>query len=132
MQYKDLRGKMNLYRGQWVEGRKDGFGKVILPSNDIYIGEWNDDRREGYGELLSQSGNQEIYNGEWSGDMKQGNGVLITKQNIYTGEWKQDKVQGDGQFLPLSEMKNMKVFDTSRIEAIEHKIEVFKRNMGLN
>ena len=39
------------YEGNYVENRKEGFGKFTFASGNVYEGEWKDGKQDGIGKL---------------------------------------------------------------------------------
>ena len=39
------------YEGNWVEGRKEGKGKIIFKSGSIFEGEFKNDLKHGFGKM---------------------------------------------------------------------------------
>ena len=39
----------HVYTGQWLNGKRDGIGKVIIVGGDCYEGEWKNGLMHGYG-----------------------------------------------------------------------------------
>ena len=53
-----------VYEGEWLDGKKEGFGKYYYNNGERYAGAWKDDMREGKGMLVDQEGKR-IFIGEW-------------------------------------------------------------------
>ena len=50
------------YEGEWVDGKKEGFGKYTYASGGVYEGDWAGDERRGEGKMTWASGDK--YEGE--------------------------------------------------------------------
>jgi len=84
------------YIGSYINNKKNGKGKLIVPDQFVYEGNFKDDLFHGYGEYTSKSYN---YYGNYSCGKKQGNGKEIDKikKTEYEGEFKDDKKCGLGK-----------------------------------
>lgn len=56
----------SVYTGDFVEGRREGYGRMQYGNNDDYDGEWRDDVRCGRGRIKYANG--ESFEGEWKSD----------------------------------------------------------------
>ena len=108
-----------LYKGQILNKRKEGYGKMVYSDGTKYKGDFENDLKNGKGEQTYSNG--EIYNGDWvqgkqtgsaiitynkpdnavyDGEITEGwlNGAGIFKSNflIYDGEFKNNKRDGFG------------------------------------
>lgn len=94
----DLSKYPYIYDGEWVDGKRQGKGTNLLPTNDKYEGEFVGDRRNGYGVIQYKDGGR--YEGEWKDGLRHGKGKYITSPKRiamdYEGEWKNDKPDGEG------------------------------------
>lgn len=83
------------YYGDWVMGKKDGFG-VYQWSDRAYVGQWQRGVREGHGTLTCKDGYW--YRGDWHKDRRHGAGEAYTlpEGNVYKGEWKEGLRHGTG------------------------------------
>ena len=64
-----------VYDGEFVNGKRCGSGKLLLPRGIDYTGQWKDGLRHGRGHIRSRSGYQ--YRGTWHRGLIKGSGVLI-------------------------------------------------------
>lgn len=100
----------SMYEGQWIEGKFDGYGVLILYEDE---GFWKNGKKHGNciyfqkdfgtlegeyinGDLIGHAkmtySNGDIYEGGWSLECKQGKGKLICVDGkIIEGEWKDDE-----------------------------------------
>jgi hypothetical protein len=85
------------YEGSWREGVFDGVG-VFISQHGRYEGEFVGGRRHGYGTYAFATG--ETYRGEWKADARHGAGVLQYRaQDVYerfVGTWRDDRRDGRG------------------------------------
>lgn len=75
------------YEGQYVEGKKQGVGKITFPNGDRYHGMWEADKFHGEGTYYYSNG--DIYSGNWEKGVKQGQGVFLSKRDgsQLVGDW---------------------------------------------
>ncbi|RMH62606.1 MAG: hypothetical protein D6685_08555, partial [Bacteroidetes bacterium] len=92
--YTDARG--SVYRGNWHHDVPEGFGVLEHPDGSRYQGEWRDGRQHGYGRARTPAG--VVYEGTWVDGARQGFGVAERPDGSrYEGEWFQDQRQGQGR-----------------------------------
>jgi hypothetical protein len=60
-----------MYEGEWVEGKRSGYGKEYVGDKLIYAGEWKNDLYDGCGKLYSAV-NKIEYEGTWKEGKKNG------------------------------------------------------------
>ena len=88
----------SIYKGSWNKnGKKEGFGIYINPSNDIYIGYFLNDLFNGKGKLINS--NEDYFEGYFINGKAEGNGKLILKKDKYSyeGQFKNDLPNGFGK-----------------------------------
>jgi hypothetical protein len=133
------------YEGQFLNGKKDGFGKLTYARDDqrvYYIGEFKDDKRHGNGKLEWRDGS--VYEGEFEDDLMSGNGTIVLSwgakyeghfngknngfgkytyasddfldRDYYTGEWKDDLYDGKGKLV----WKNGTTYDGEWQQNLRH------------
>ncbi len=73
------------YDGQWVKGKKNGYG-ISLWNGDYYTGNWLNDKRNGSGELSFYQGRELI--------ISEVGGLNAVR---FTGEWYNDSITGVGE-----------------------------------
>lgn len=88
------------YIGGWEKGKdeggKSGRGFEMVPDNYIYEGEFVSGKREGYGVLNSLKGDN--YVGQWYQGLRHGKGRLEEHSGVvYDGHWKNGKKDGFGR-----------------------------------
>ncbi|MCB9201736.1 MAG: hypothetical protein H6604_01625 [Flavobacteriales bacterium] len=82
----------DVYEGNWVENKKQGFGKYTSASTgDVYEGNWVDDIRSGQGKLTWKDG--KTFVGNFENNMPKGEGKMI-----YADGTEQDGVFENGIF----------------------------------
>ena len=90
-----------IYKGQFINGKRNGQGEVSNGAEYKYVGEFKDDKIHGYGTLNS---NLLKYSGEWKDDSYHGQGTMIHNTGTkYEGEWLNGKKHGYGT---ISNIKN--------------------------
>ena len=88
----DINGKFkkeynngNIYEGNFVNGKKSGFGKMFFKSGNIYEGNWENDIQNGKGIMFYKNG--DIYNGFFKNGEINGNGIYKWKNGeIFEGD----------------------------------------------
>ena len=89
----DVDGNENYYKGEMIisKGRMKptGLGIMKFENGSLYEGQWENGVRSGYGRLIQDSGN--VYEGRWSKDLANGYGVFSNLQGYrYEGNWLDD------------------------------------------
>lgn len=85
----------DLYKGEFVDGKKNGFGIYIFSGKEKYEGLWKDDKMHGIGKYTYRDGS--IYTGEFKYGLKNGLGKLTYPNNdIYKGYFLDNKKNGKG------------------------------------
>jgi hypothetical protein len=118
------------YEGEFVDGKKNGKGKLIDQEGNIYSGQWiseepvrgtyrfkNGDRYSGnfkdrmfHGAGTMTYANGDRYTGEFKKDKKSGNGSMVyrSQKKIYIGKWKNNKENGTGRVYYFSDLEKGK------------------------
>ena len=115
-----ISSSLDYYEGSFINGKKEGKGKLIYNNGTEYIGTFKNNKQDGYGQLTQENG--EIYQGEWKEGRIHGNGTRFHKNgdkyignyidnvrsgygiyifsngNIYEGNWVKGKANGKGIF----------------------------------
>ena len=82
---------------------RNGKGKLIW-SNNKYYGDWVNGRRNGFGIMNYSDGSK--YEGEWINNRKIGKGTYTwNNKNYYKGNFKNDKFNGEGTLFILQNGK---------------------------
>lgn len=79
----------NQYEGEWVDGKRHGFGTYQYATGATYTGEWSDNKKHGQGLYISDNGrtfsgnfnNDRIEN--WEEKTSNGNLILIDQQSLH-------------------------------------------------
>lgn len=56
----------NFYDGEWLEGKRNGFGIYQFSTGARYEGQWKDDFKDGFGFYVTDNGRK--YVGHWVND----------------------------------------------------------------
>jgi len=90
-----------VYKGDWLEGTRHGFGVQDWPDGARYEGEWSFNKADGLGRFTHGSGEQ--YVGMWKANCAHGKGILHSPtggvnggNTSYMGEWADDLHEGYG------------------------------------
>ena len=79
-----------VYTGQWLNGKRDGYGKNVLLDGHTYESQWVKGMRQGFGKCKSASG--KVYEGEWLKGLPHGHGTLslpdgfLCEGNVHEGK----------------------------------------------
>jgi hypothetical protein len=85
------------YEGEWLEGKKHGFGVLYYASGVRFEGDFQDGKKHGKGKLYYSQG--DFYEGDFNTDKKTGKGTYIwANGDKYCGEFSEDKTSGHGEF----------------------------------
>jgi hypothetical protein len=97
--------KGNVYTGEWLADKKDGYGTQVWQNGNIYRGEWVANCRRGFGTLLvpvevvKEENLKELSAREKANIFKskaKSKPVRKDLQILYEGEWFGDKMHGEG------------------------------------
>lgn len=92
-----IRVPVGVYVGSYVDGKKDGHGKLIYQDGEIYVGSWKNDAREDKGVRVSANGTK--YDGYWMNGRAHGTGkCLWIEGHEYEGDWQDGSQHGYGVF----------------------------------
>ncbi len=79
---------LNVYFGEWKNGKPHGYGKIFNPDRDFYYeGYFEGGLPSYYGVFLTEGIN---YTGQLKLSRAEGNGVYKQKETIIEGEFKQN------------------------------------------
>jgi len=100
----DGEGKLSVhgcvYEGTFVNGSKNGKGKMKFISGAAYEGEWKDNCPHGHGVMLADSGS---YTGEWKNGFRDGQGKCeYASGDVYEGAWVGNQPHGLGKLTQLN------------------------------
>ena len=86
------------YTGEWIDGKKHGFGKMIWKDGDKYRGDWKHDLPEGKGEYNWANGNKFV--GLFHLGLPSGEGVFETRNgDIFVGNLINGLPSGKGSLI---------------------------------
>jgi len=94
------------YEGNYKDGLKNGYGKMVFPSGDVYEGMWVDNKMHGEGTYTYKSSG-DIYSGAWEDSKKHGAGryEFGADFSIFNGTWANGQItsgswefQGAGKY----------------------------------
>lgn len=113
----------SFYKGELVSSQRNGKGFYISSSSQIYIGEWVNDKKEGFGKEFNTK-NDLIYAGHWKKNKKEGEGIHF---NIQSSEEEQKDANIDYTVNQNKHMKegNIKLSDH---EQKDEGIEFVRKN----
>ena len=88
----------NIYDGDWVNGKREGIGKLIICDEYNYTGPFENDNFSGSGGVLCDNkGN--IYEGDFEKNKFEGYGhYKMSNGDVYIGEFKEGLFHGKGQY----------------------------------
>jgi hypothetical protein len=96
------------YRGNYKQGQRHGHGVLKLSEESAagYVGEWIEGKRNGYGIQIFPDGDQ--YYGEWAEDRWHGKGVKVehSKEVIHLGKWEFNQFHGTIHTYKLADTKD--------------------------
>jgi len=86
------------YEGEWLDGKRNGVGKISWDNGDRYLGDWSQDSKQGHGFMRWENG--DFYEGPWFSDMRHGDSVSYSYANggRYEGTYTNDERHGAGRF----------------------------------
>ncbi|XP_030386081.1 MORN repeat-containing protein 3 [Scaptodrosophila lebanonensis] len=89
-----------IYAGKWYDDMKCGEGKQFYPDGCVYFGNWLRNRRHGLG--IQWYGDGGIYLGEWETGFRHGLGVMFYPNgNRYEGHFARGYKNGEGVFYHM-------------------------------
>lgn len=95
------RGKLTMqngdvYEGNFLRNRMSGEGTMTYATGDRYVGQWSNDQRHGKGKYYFKS--RERYEGEFIFGEFEGQGTMYYPDGAYySGGWKQSRKHGQGR-----------------------------------
>ena len=97
------KGKMtlqngNVYEGQFVKGTMQGQGNITYNNGDRYVGVWANDQPNGQGKYFFKT--RERYEGRMVNGEFDGQGIMYYNDGAYyTGSWKSNRKNGSGKIV---------------------------------
>lgn len=137
---------IHILQGNYKDGMKTGFGKMIFPNGDIYEGEWLEDKIHGEGSYTYKKSG-DIYSGSWSNGKKCGQGRYeyaadssqlvgewvdgdivsgsweLKGSSVYTGKFKLGRPIGEGSFAFVSGLTQTGTFEEIKVPGEEEPAE---------
>ena len=89
-----------VYRGEWDEDQKSGFGTQTNPDGSKYEGEFRRNQYHGSGSMWVRRGKKNVkqYTGSWENGQMCGFGSFFLENgDIYKGEWAANQRSGEGR-----------------------------------
>ena len=88
----------SIYKGQWKDKKRNGYGIQYWPVGSSYEGEWINDKLNGYGTFEYSNG--DVHKGDWIDDYANGYGILIKSSGFsYEGYWLKNEQNGEGKII---------------------------------
>ncbi len=81
------------YKGDWVEGKADGYGELVAENGNVYKGYWKKGEKE-HGTLSCNNG--DVYMGSFKNDLYHGSGEFRNSEYVFNGKWKEGCKSGLG------------------------------------
>ena len=86
-----------VYKGDFLEDKKNGKGQQKYPDGTIYFGEFKEDKRHGNGKMFLDGIKSWSYKGEFVEDKITGKGRFKwNEQKLYIGSWLNNELSGYG------------------------------------
>lgn len=85
------------YEGNFVEGKKEGFGKITYKNKDTYTGEFKADQYHGQG-TINYFEKKESFKGEFENNVFRKGLYTYSSGDTYEGEWKGSVRNGKGKY----------------------------------
>lgn len=107
------------YEGDWIDGRRDGFGILKWNDGSVYVGYFKNDKADGFGTLKHTDG--DIYVGLWLDDRASYAGKYHNLNGAsYEGFWNWDKQNGYGMEI----WPRGRLFEGDFIDSSKHGIGI--------
>lgn len=91
--FKEVKYSNGIYRGQVLNGKREGEGMFKWNSGDMYMGDWHDDKCHGHGIYYYKNGDKFV--GEFVKGFRSGPGVYTWKDgSVRRGVWRDGKFVG--------------------------------------
>ena len=88
-------GVLQIFEGEYRNGRKHGRGRAEWRDGSRYEGEWRNGKQHGQGKAISADGTR--YEGEWQAGRQHGRGARILRDGRrYEGEWRNGRMPDRG------------------------------------
>ena len=88
-----------IYKGQFIEGKAEGYGELSYQPNGLYLGHWYNDLKHGRN-CKEVWPDKTTYEGGYSMGKMHGRGLLIYMNGaMYHGEFENGEITGHGIFI---------------------------------
>ena len=89
------------YRGEYLDGKKHGYGTFVIKGHSTYVGEFSHDEIEGSGRQVYENGSH--YEGHFHLGERHGKGTFVdmVKRENYMGDFSHNARQGEGTLVLL-------------------------------
>ena len=99
--YGVMRWNNHTYKGDWKDGKMNGYGETIWDDGGYEKGQYIEDNLNGYAEQLHGTTSEfagDTYKGDWKANKPHGNGEYYFSKGkrTYIGESKEGKSEGNG------------------------------------
>jgi hypothetical protein len=86
------------YEGEYVNGKREGVGRMVWSNGDRYLGDWKNGSKDGIGYMVWSNG--DFYEGGWKQDTREGQNIkyLYANGGKYFGSYLNDERQGPGRY----------------------------------
>ncbi len=89
------------YRGEIVDGIRQGYGVMNFSNYDIYDGDWHQGKMHGVGTYKFWDTKRDRYGSTYEGEFNLGNReghgkMTFANGDVYIGAWQNDRRTGDG------------------------------------
>lgn len=89
------------YTGEFVDGKRQGYGKMRFANYDLYDGEWKDGEMEGKGIYKFYDPKKDkytqVYEGDFQHGVREGKGKMTyANHDVYVGIWQNNQRTGEG------------------------------------
>ncbi|KAF4320406.1 hypothetical protein BBO99_00005768 [Phytophthora kernoviae] len=86
------------FEGTYVNGSKNGLGKMTFANEDVYHGEWKADKMTGEGSYMYANG--DIFSGKFESGIRSGKGTyeFAADKSLFVGEWADNTIT-DGKWV---------------------------------
>jgi len=117
------------YEGEWKDNKKSGQGKQDWSDGTKYVGAFLNGTKHGFGKLSWVSGS--IFEGEWQNDVMEGHGIFTwPRGDTYVGTWAQGKKEGKGRMVWGEGIWNGDVYDGEWREDLQEGTGSYSWNDG--
>ncbi len=99
-----------VYKGECLNGVRDGHGVYTWPSGNKYDGQWKNGKQDGLGKLVYNNG--AVYTGEFQNGVEHGGGLMRWPNGSqYQGGYQKGIFHGHGEYRSVDGMRYVGVFE---------------------